>query len=69
VKLSDDATVEAAVGIGPEDTSFGLVVTLTATVPGVDQAQADDLVEKAHQMCPYSKATRGNVEVTLVAKT
>jgi Ohr subfamily peroxiredoxin len=69
VAIPDSATVEAAVGIGPDDTSFGLVATITATIPGVDQAQADDLVAKAHQVCPYSKATRGNIEVTLVAKT
>jgi Ohr subfamily peroxiredoxin len=69
VSLTEDATVEAAVAIGTDDTGFGLAVTLTATVPGVDQAQADDLVAKAHQVCPYSKATRGNIEVTLVAKT
>ena len=69
VDIPDAATVEAQVGIGPEGTSFGLVATIVATIPGVDQAQADDLIAKAHQVCPYSKATRGNVEVTLVAKT
>ncbi len=68
VALPDEATVQAEVGIGPDDTSFGLVATLTATLPGLDQAQADDLVAKAHQVCPYSKATRGNLDVTLVAK-
>jgi lipoyl-dependent peroxiredoxin len=44
---------------------FALVVTLEANVPDVDQATADALVAKAHQVCPYSSATRGNVEVTL----
>jgi len=68
IKISDDATVEAAIGIGPDDTSFAITATLTATLPGLDQDQADDLVAKAHQVCPYSKATRGNVEVTLIAK-
>jgi len=68
VKISDDATVEAAIGIGPDDTSFAITATLTATLPGLDQAQAEDLVAKAHQVCPYSKATRGNVDVTLIAK-
>ncbi|HEX4249378.1 MAG TPA: organic hydroperoxide resistance protein [Pseudonocardia sp.] len=68
VKLSDDATVEAAIGIGPDDTSFAITATLTATMPGLDQAQAEDLLAKAHQVCPYSKATRGNVDVTLIAK-
>ncbi len=68
IKISDDATVEAQIGIGPDETSFAIVATLIATLPGLDQAQADDLVAKAHQVCPYSKATRGNVEVALVAK-
>lgn len=69
VKIPDGATVGADVGIGPDDTSFGLVATITATLPGLEQAAADDLVTKAHQVCPYSKATRGNIEVTLIAKT
>jgi osmotically inducible protein OsmC len=68
VPVSDDATVEAAVGIGPDETSFGLTATITATLPGLAQEQADDLLRKAHQVCPYSKATRGNIDVTLVAK-
>jgi lipoyl-dependent peroxiredoxin len=68
VTVPDGATVEAAIGIGPDDTSFAITATLTASLPGLDQAQADDLLAKAHQVCPYSKATRGNVEVTLVAK-
>jgi lipoyl-dependent peroxiredoxin len=68
IKISDDATVEAAIGIGPDDTSFAITATLTATLPGLDQGQADELLAKAHQVCPYSKATRGNIEVTLVAK-
>lgn len=68
VAVPDGATVEAAVGIGPDDTSFAVTATLTATLPGLDQSQADDLIAKAHQVCPYSKATRGNIEVNLVAK-
>ncbi|HEY1972392.1 MAG TPA: organic hydroperoxide resistance protein [Pseudonocardia sp.] len=68
VAVPDGTTVEAAIGIGPDDTSFGITATLTASLPGLDQAAADDLLAKAHQVCPYSKATRGNIEVTLVAK-
>ena len=68
VAISDDATVEAAVGIGPDDTSFGLTATITGTLPGLSQQQADELLRKAHEVCPYSKATRGNIDVTLVAK-
>jgi osmotically inducible protein OsmC len=58
--------VRAHVGIGSNNAGgFALVVTLEANVPDVDQETADALVEKAHQVCPYSNATRGNVEVTL----
>lgn len=59
-------TVTTHVGIGKNDSQgFGLVITLEANIPGVEQSVADDLVAKAHQVCPYSNATRGNVEVTL----
>ena len=59
-------TVTAHVGIGKNDSEgFGLVITLEANVPGVEQSVAEDLVAKAHQVCPYSNATRGNVDVTL----
>lgn len=68
IKVPDGTTIEAQVGIGPDETSFGLVATITASLPGLDQAQADELINKAHQVCPYSKATRGNIEVTLVTK-
>lgn len=59
-------TVTADVSIGKNDTGgFGLAVTLDVNVPAVDQAVAEGLVEKAHQVCPYSNATRGNIDVTL----
>ncbi|AKD55198.1 organic hydroperoxide resistance protein [Spirosoma radiotolerans] len=59
-------TVTADVSIGKLDTGgFGLSVTLDVNVPGVDQAVAEELVAKAHQVCPYSNATRGNIPVTL----
>jgi len=60
-------SVTAQVGIGKNEADgFGLVVTLEANIPGVEQSVADDLIAKAHQVCPYSNATRGNVEVTLI---
>jgi osmotically inducible protein OsmC len=66
-KLSiDDSTVTARVGIGPSGQAFGLVVELRVHVPAIpDRAAAEDLVAKAHEVCPYSNATRHNVEVTL----
>ncbi|MCQ8782128.1 organic hydroperoxide resistance protein [Mangrovibrevibacter kandeliae] len=65
VALPADTTITAKVGIGPVATGYGLAVGLTATLPGIDRAAAEDLMEKAHQRCPYSNATRGNVPVTL----
>jgi osmotically inducible protein OsmC len=62
-----DASVHADVGIGPNDQGgFGLAVTLKVSTPGMDQAAALAVVNKAHEVCPYSNATRGNIEVTLL---
>jgi osmotically inducible protein OsmC len=59
------AKVEAEVDIGKDETSFGLAVRLHAHVGGVDAATAQALTEGAHEVCPYSKATRGNISVTV----
>ncbi|AOW86792.1 organic hydroperoxide resistance protein [Streptomyces olivaceus] len=59
------STVTAKVGIGKNDDGFGVIVEISAQIPAVDAATARSLVEKAHQVCPYSKATRGDVTVTL----
>lgn len=65
VKISDDAKVSAAVGIGPIPTGFALKVDLSISLPGVERAVAEKLVADAHIVCPYSNATRNNVEVSL----
>ncbi len=66
VKLPADATVKATVGIGPRsEGGFGLAVALEVSIPGMDKAEAKALVETAHQVCPYSNATRGNIDVKL----
>jgi osmotically inducible protein OsmC len=63
----DGSTVTARVGIGPIGGGrFGLEVTLDVKVPGLAQAEAEALVAQAHERCPYSNATRGNVPVELV---
>ncbi|KQO59396.1 osmotically inducible protein OsmC [Methylobacterium sp. Leaf469] len=69
VKIAEDSKVESTVGIGKRDdgTGFGLVVTLKATLPGVDPAVAQDLVKRADVVCPYSHATRGNIQVDISA--
>ncbi|AVH97646.1 MULTISPECIES: organic hydroperoxide resistance protein [Streptomyces] len=59
------STVTAEVGIGKNDEGFGIIVKISATIPNVDAETAKDLIEKAHQVCPYSKATRGNITVEL----
>ncbi|MCQ6553681.1 organic hydroperoxide resistance protein [Streptomyces sp. C10-9-1] len=59
------STVTAEVGIGRNDDGFGIIVRISATIPQVDPATARDLIAKAHQVCPYSKATRGNITVDL----
>src|SRR5438552_10328152 len=64
------SAVTADVGIGKNEagTGYGLTVGLTAELEGVDSDVAEQLVAKAHHVCPYSNATRGNIEVTLLAK-
>jgi osmotically inducible protein OsmC len=65
----DGSKVTARVGIGSTGSGgFGLAVTLAAHLPGVDRDTALRLTEAAHQVCPYSNATRGNVEVTLTVE-
>lgn len=62
-------SVTAEVSLGKlEEGRYGLEVTLEIEVPGVEHSVAEDLANKAHQGCPYSNATRGNVQVTLVVK-
>jgi osmotically inducible protein OsmC len=64
---ADASTVTAEVGIGPINggAGYGLEVVLEVSLPGVDRAVAEELVAKAHQICPYSNATRGNLNVDL----
>ena len=65
VTMPADASVDAEVDIGPIAQGFGLAVRLAVQLPGVDRAVAQDLVDTAHQVCPYSNATRGNINVTI----
>lgn len=69
VALDDTTNVTVEVGLGrDDDDQFGLTGTITGYLPGVPQSVAEQMMAEAHQMCPYSKATRGNCEFTLVAK-
>ena len=66
-KIADESAVTASVGVGPRDDGqgFGLDVALAISLPGLDPAAAKELVAKAHIVCPYSHATRGNLDVRL----
>lgn len=68
VKIPDDASIEGTVGIGAIPTGFGIEVQLDISLPGIERSVAEDLVKKAHVVCPYSNATRGNIDVTLNIK-
>lgn len=63
--LPADASIDGKVGIGPIPQGFGIEVALTIHLPGMDRVAAQTLIAQAHQVCPYSNATRGNIEVTL----
>ena len=65
LNISKDAFIEGEVGIGPIPTGFGIEVKLNFHLKGMDQAEAQKLVDAAHIVCPYSNATRGNINVTL----
>ena len=60
-----DMSINATVGIGAIPAGFGIEVQMVVNLPGMDRAVAQALVDKAHQVCPYSNATRGNVDVTI----
>ena len=67
VTIPSDAKVTATVGIGPRDdgTGFGIEAALAVSIPGIDKETAESLVDKAHVVCPYSHATKGNIDVSL----
>jgi osmotically inducible protein OsmC len=66
VALPAETNISARVGIGPIATGFGIQAELRISVPGLPKEKVRALVEKAHMVCPYSNATRGNIDVTLV---
>ena len=66
INVSPDAKIEGAVGIGQIPQGFGIQVELKISLPGMEKEAAQKLVEAAHQVCPYSNATRGNIDVNLI---
>jgi len=65
VTVPADTSIEGVVGIGQIPNGFGIEVELRISLPGLARAAAEDLVKKAHVVCPYSNATRGNIDVRL----
>ncbi|GGE07657.1 organic hydroperoxide resistance protein [Aureimonas endophytica] len=66
VKVPAEATVTAEIGFGPRsEGGYGITADLTIDLPGVDRAEGEKLIAAAHEVCPYSNATRGNVNVGL----
>jgi osmotically inducible protein OsmC len=69
VKLDDAANVSVQIGFGKDsEGGFGLTGKIVGYLPGLDPSVATDLVKQAHQVCPYSKATRGNIDVEISVK-
>ena len=66
ISLPSDVVVEGSVGIGLIPNGFSLEATLKISVPGMSRANVESLVQKAHVVCPYSNATRGNIDVRLI---
>ncbi len=65
IAVPADAAIDASVDLGPIPQGFAIAVKMVVTLPGLERAVAEDLVATAHQVCPYSNATRGNIEVDL----
>jgi osmotically inducible protein OsmC len=65
VTVPAETAVDASVSLGPVPTGFALAVELAVSLPGLDRAVAQDLIDAAHIVCPYSNATRGNIEVNV----
>ncbi len=68
ITLTDDVSIDASVDLGKIPAGYGIAVRLDISLPGMDRAAAQALVDAAHQVCPYSNATRGNIDVTITLK-
>ena len=65
VTLPADLAIDAEVDLGPIPNAYGIAARLNVSLPGMDRAAAQALIDAAHQVCPYSNATRGNIDVTI----
>jgi lipoyl-dependent peroxiredoxin len=67
IKVPSDAAIDASVSIGPVTAGYAIAVKMVVSLPGLDQDTSRELIDAAHQVCPYSNATRGNIIVDLQA--
>ena len=65
ISLPQDLSIDAEVDLGTIPNAYGIAARLKVSLPGMDKAAAQALVDAAHQVCPYSNATRGNIDVTI----
>jgi osmotically inducible protein OsmC len=65
IKVPDNASITTRVGIGPISNGYGIQVAMSIQLPGLERSAAEELVGAAHKVCPYSNATRGNIDVIL----
>ncbi|MBC7600154.1 MAG: organic hydroperoxide resistance protein [Polaromonas sp.] len=68
IALPDDLSIDAAVDLGKIPDAYGIAARLDVSLPGMDRVAAQELIDAAHQVCPYSNATRGNINVTITLK-
>ena len=66
--IPDDTSIDASVDLGKIPDAYGIAVRLDVSLPGMDRAAAQELLDAAHKVCPYSNATRGNIDVTITLK-
>ena len=68
ITLPEDLSIDASVDLGKIPDAYGIAARLDVSLPGMDRAAAQELIDAAHQVCPYSNATRGNIDVTITLK-
>ena len=68
IDVPADVSIDSSVDLGKIPNGYGIAVRLDVTLPGMDRAAAQALVDAAHQVCPYSNATRGNIDVVITLK-
>ncbi len=68
ITIPEDTSIDAEVDLGKIPNAYGIAARLDISLPGMDRAAAQDLVDAAHQVCPYSNATRGNIDVKITLK-